>query len=389
MKLLSKEVFISRNGGRPIFPGFVSYSHWEKPALIQRVGWVDASDTYDDYSDMISTDNGKTWSKPILFQKSKLVEGGRVRYGDSSAIYDPKTRKLITITNKSFYPEDRYDVDQGSVLEVQVYDSVQEHWETPMEVDFGIKSSGVAVSFSFPIQLSDGRILIPVMKLMVGSDGRPVHYPNFDLPAHHPLVIMGEFQPDGQLTLRPGQPVHTDLEKSCRGFDENTLVELSDRRIGMVLRGSNEAYPQRTGYKWMAMSGDQGQTWSEPEPWRYTDGKFVESGANGSAIFRSIRTKKIYWIGNICEEGDKVNANWPRSPLVIGEVDEPSFALKRETLLTIDRRGPGDSPYVQMSNFRYYQDRETGDVVVFLSRFGEQSMEQWKATDYYRYRVAL
>ena len=44
---------------------------------------------------------------------------------------------------------------------------------------------------------------------------------------------------------------------------------------------------------------------------------------------------------------------------------------------------------MQLSNFRYYQDRETGEVVIFLSRYGEQSAKQWMLADYYRYRVAL
>jgi hypothetical protein len=42
-----------------------------------------------------------------------------------------------------------------------------------------------------------------------------------------------------------------------------------------------------------------------------------------------------------------------------------------------------------MSNFRFYQDRLSGDAVVFLSRFGERHPENWKLADYYRYRVAL
>jgi hypothetical protein len=42
-----------------------------------------------------------------------------------------------------------------------------------------------------------------------------------------------------------------------------------------------------------------------------------------------------------------------------------------------------------MSNFRFYQDRETGDLVIFLTRYGEQSEKEWVLPDYYRYRVEL
>ena len=54
-----------------------------------------------------------------------------------------------------------------------------------------------------------------------------------------------------------------------------------------------------------------------------------------------------------------------------------------------DRRGASpmdfnDSPRVQMSNFRFYQDRETGELVIFLSRYGERSEKEWMVADYYR-----
>jgi len=41
------------------------------------------------------------------------------------------------------------------------------------------------------------------------------------------------------------------------------------------------------------------------------------------------------------------------------------------------------------TNFRFYQDRETGDVVIFLTRCGERSEKQWMLADYYRYRVEM
>ena len=42
-----------------------------------------------------------------------------------------------------------------------------------------------------------------------------------------------------------------------------------------------------------------------------------------------------------------------------------------------------------MSNFLFYQDRETGDLVIFLTRYGEQSKKEWMLADYYRYRMEL
>jgi hypothetical protein len=70
-------------------------------------------------------------------------------------------------------------------------------------------------------------------------------------------------------------------------------------------------------------------------------------------------------------------------------VQEEPFALKRDTIFAVDERNFNDSPQVQMSNFRFYQDRETRDVVIFLTRYGEHSEQQWMLADNYRYQVEL
>jgi hypothetical protein len=388
-KLLSKTLFISCREGRPVFPGFVSYIHSEKPVLLGRYGWVDGSDTYADYGDSWSYDNGKTWTDHKVVLESKQVSGGKIRYGDLGAIYDSERGKLMAIAGKSFFPEDLYDVDQRTVLEIMVYDSTSETWTTAFEGDFRFGAAGLAVNFPFPVQLSSGRILIPAMRLVIGADGRAVHYPGCSEPRYQSLVVIGEFDAEGRLGVRPGGAVAVDPEKSTRGFSENTLVELSDGRVAMVIRGSNDSWPEKLGCKWMAFSADQGESWSDPQPWIYDDGSPLESPSSGSAIFRSIKNGKVFWMGNICTNGEKAYANNPRSPLVIGEVQEDPFALKRGTLTVIDERSAGDSPAVQFSNFRYYQDRWTGEVVLFLSRFGERSAEEWKRADYYQYRLAL
>ena len=94
-------------------------------------------------------------------------------------------------------------------------------------------------------------------------------------------------------------------------------------------------------------------------------------------------------MGNLALRGERANDNWPRSPLVVVEVQEEPFALKRDTIFAIDERNYNDSSRVQHSNFRFYQDRETGDLVVFLTRYGEFSEKEWQVADYYRYRVEM
>ena len=84
-------------------------------------------------------------------------------------------------------------------------------------------------------------------------------------------------------------------------------------------------------------------------------------------------------MGNLALPSGRAKGNWPRSPLFIAEVQEEPFALKRETIFAVDERGYNDGPTVQMSNFDFYQDRETGDVVIFLTRYGEKNEREWKS----------
>lgn len=42
-----------------------------------------------------------------------------------------------------------------------------------------------------------------------------------------------------------------------------------------------------------------------------------------------------------------------------------------------------------MANFRFDQNRETGDLVIFLSRYGEHSEKEWMIANNYRYCVEI
>ena len=98
----SKEVFVPSKDGTGVFPGFVTYIHKRRPHLLHRYGWVDASDTYDNFHESISKDNGKTWSEPKLALKSIPVEGGLIRYIENAAFFDEDRKELIIFVSKFF-----------------------------------------------------------------------------------------------------------------------------------------------------------------------------------------------------------------------------------------------------------------------------------------------
>ncbi len=388
MHLLSKEVFIPGRDGRPVFPGFVSYISADEPALIHRSGWLDASDTYDDFADRLSHDNGATWSEPVMKLQSHETPEGRVRYAENACFFDRDTGKLLTFCSRGLYPQGHIDVDERFELTADVYDPAAGTWRGEEVVDMDLPG-GLQISFCFPIKTLSGKVLVPAMTMLLGDDGEPIHYPGCWAPVHASFTLIGQYQADGRLQWTAGRPVDVDIEKTSRGHCENTLVELADGRLAMLMRGDNSMFPERPGHKWLAFSEDEGLTWSAPQPLGGTDGGPIESGSNGCALVRSLTDGRLLFIGNLAMDGERAKANWPRSPLVIAEVQEEPFALRRETITEIDRRQPGEPPLTQMSNFRFYQDRLTGDMVVFLSRYGEKDPDDFKLADYYRYRMAL
>jgi hypothetical protein len=383
----SKEVFIPCRGERPVFPGFVTYVSASEPTLLHRFGWVDFSDGYDDFADSFSQDNGRTWTEPVLRQKSYEVPEGRVRYAENAAFFDADLRKLLTFTSRGLYPKDTVDVDANFEVVFAVFDPATGQYGEEAVLPFELPG-GLAISFCFPIKTSRGNLLVPAMTKVLDNEGRPVHYQGCWAPVEQPITIIGDYQADGTLQWRLGGRVPVNVEQNSRGLSENTLAELRDGRIAMISRGDNSMFPERPGYKWLCFSEDDGETWDEPVPLPCDTGDPIESGSNGSALFRSIWNGRLYWMGNLALDG-RANANWPRTPIVIAEVQEEPFALKRETITIVDQRAPHEHEHVQMSNFRFYQDRENGDVVVFLARYGERDLEKWYLADYYRYRVSL
>ena len=383
---VEKEIFIPSRGGRGVFPGFVTYIHPKDPVLLHRFGWADASDTYDDFHDSTSRDGGRTWSEPILRLQSRPVEGGRLRYCENAAFFDAERNRLITIVSKFVYPKDRFDPDVPRKLEVAVRDLAQDAEPEPATIDFGL-AGGITISFCFPIKTSRGTIVVPAVRPETGEDGKSLHHPRSRQVIHDACMLIGTYGEGGALSWRVGKPLRIDPALSSRGLSESTPVELRDGRLALLARGSNAGMSEVPGRKWLSFSEDGGESWSAPEPLLDGDGRPVESSATGAALFRSIRTGGLTFIGNIAPEGTRADGNWPRSPLVIAEVQESPLRLRRETIAVIDERGPKDTPRTQISNFRYYEERSTGDVIVFATRFGERSEREWRRADYYRYRV--
>ena len=402
MQTLDKQVLIPHEPGRAPICGFVTYISKDAPILLRRCGWEVGNDVHDDHYEVVSHDNGQAWSEPRPALRKSPVQGGYIVHTENAALYVAQRDTLILFTNDKF-ESDLSNTDPNSsscirILAGKATAVAQGQKVEPFISNFGIKQ-GLCVSFCSPMVDSGGRVLVPVQWQKTDTDGsiRRQGFPTrTDLPdvltdVGEAALLIGEFGKDGDIHWRITQSVPIEFQKSSRGLCEGTIAELSAGRLAMILRGSNAAWPERPGYKWLSFSEDGGESWSEAVSLPCDDGGLIESSATGSAFLRSIKNGKLYWIGNLCIDGERANGNMPRSPLLISEVQEDPFALRRSTLAVIDRRAPHENPYVQHSNFKFYQDRATGDVVLYLTRYSERGYEDnaWMHSDLYQYRIRL
>ena len=103
---------------------------------------------------------------------------------------------------------------------------------------------------------------------------------------------------------------------------------------------------------------------------RCDSGEPLYSPASISKTIRSSKTGKLYWVSNILDVPPEGNS--PRYPLQIVEIDERGPSFKKDTVTIIDDRDPErDSEHLQLSNFSLVDNRETGDIEIFLTRLGE------------------
>jgi hypothetical protein len=184
------------------------------------------------------------------------------------------------------------------------------------------------------------------------------------------------------------KPLFVPRRTSTRGLSEPIVAELKDGRLLLEMRGSNDGLDpvQHPGRRWMSVSRDSGKNWSPVTDLRYDTGEQFYAPSSLAKFIRSRKTGKLYWIGNISREPAK--GNLPRYPLYIVEVDEKAPALKKSTLTVIDDRSPQDTKAVQFSNFSLLENRDTLDLEIFLSRFGEKADHVFSANAY-KYTLTL
>lgn len=399
MHVSSRNVVIRHGHERAPVVGFVGYVDPSAPTIMRRHGWEVGDDVHDDFYDLISHDNGRTWSEPVVSLKNFEADGGKYIHTENAMLLIPRANKIVTITNEIYQPLHARHHEMGHPSRVRMtYSAVQENLKaTPFVSDFGLPG-GLCISFCHPMLDSKGRVLVPVMTpsvqaedgdlaalgIKIGANGLAADYGQARL-------VIGE--PDGAdgLKWRVTGKVPFQTADTSRGMLEPAIAELSDGRLVMICRGSNHMWPYKRGRKWVTFSHDGGETWSRVTPLTLDTGFVPESSSTGSALIRHSRTGRLYWIGNLCRAGQRAEGNYPRSPLYIAEVREEPFALVRESIMEIGDAYPDEGPLVQHSNFKVYEDRQTGEFVLYLTRYCERGSEgmDWMKADHYCFRVVV
>ncbi len=387
-------------------------SYYTQPSggeLISLHQLMSRSDTVDVAFLRTSRDHGRTWSEPAEVPTLEVRAGGKFRRALRGGVADAKTGRFVRFQIEGLLPTDdplegmrqwyvtyQVSADGGRTWPVneQVIQRGTEFSPTHPLPGVWVGKNCVMVGdlASVPIVLADGTLVLPVIVSPLGPDGKYFN-PGGGYTYTDAAVLRGRWRADagaeGKLDWEMSALVKGDPERSTRGMDEPTVAPLADGRLLMLLRGSNGGKPALPGRRWVAWSSDAGRTWTKPEPWTYVDGgEFFSPSACSQLMPHS--SGRLFWIGNIVPVNP--TGNQPRTPIVIGEVDVTSGLLRRETVRVIDERKEGDSPLLALSNFSAREDRETGEIVVNLSRLFERSppepQRDW-TSDAYLYRVQV
>jgi hypothetical protein len=359
----------------------------------------------------VSDDNGRTWSEWQLLRSTWPTQRGFTKREEARAwCFDPRSGLCIDFVFQRILPgvgdnpmEDylgRADHSFWCVSEDEgeTWGPLRQfRYEKGAEYDSGSWSrrdfyehNRTFGSYS-AIATRDGSVIYPCSEIPmeIVDDGGPETVDGI-------ICFIGAWDStEEDYSWERSQPICVPHRISARGLLEPCVAELSDGRLWLVMRGSNRTFigdswsgeVDNPGRKWMSLSDDGGRTWSPVTDLRYDTGEQFCSPSAFAKVLRHSDTGRLYWFGNICPEPSI--GNRPRVPLYLAEVDESIPALKRDTLTVIDDRDPTtDTDMVQLSNFQVFENRESAEIELYLTRYAERPSHRTHA-DAYRYTITL
>jgi len=353
-----------------------------------------------------SDDNGRSWSEPVEWPCDFEATSGTGRRHPHGPYLDPATGRCLRVWTHGVLPSDdplegmrqwtiHYSVSEdGGVTESagrQIIHQGAEYDETHHLPGVTVGKNGAMMGDlgQRPLTREDGVIVVPIQVTPTGPDGEYFN-PGRGFTYTDCMVLFGRWQADGSLAWTASERIVADPERTTRGVIEPTMAHLADGSLLMVMRGSNDGNPDLPGYRWQSRSSDGGETWTVPEPWACTDGEpFFSPSACSQLIPYS--DGRLLWMGNVCRENPRGNS--PRYPMVLCEVERETGLVVRDSITVIDDRAPDESPHLTLSNFYVREDRETGELLLYMARlfardFREAGKEDW-TTDALEQRIVV
>ncbi|MBI4026268.1 MAG: exo-alpha-sialidase [Verrucomicrobia bacterium] len=394
-RLVSRSVFVPSPGDDVAVIAASFYTRRDGLELVSFHSQMTRGDVCDVTFRRYSTDNGRTWSAVEELPAFERRPEGTLRRFECGGYVDTPTDRLLTFRIEGILPTD--DPLEGMKHYALYYTVSEDGGRTQCvnepiihagnEFDAKHPLPGVWIGKnavmlgdlpSRPLTLADGTILLPTQITPIGPNGE-YYNPGGGYTYTDALVLRGRWRADKRVAWSAARPVAGDPNRSTRGMIEPTLGLLADGRVLMVMRGSNEGKSRQggmPGYRWHSVSSDGGVTWTEPAPWRYTNGKTFFSPSSCSQLLAH-PSGALLWFGNICDKNPCANS--PRYPFVVAEVDRESGLLRRDSLCVLDDRGNSDSEALMLSNFYAREDRPTGDVIVHITRLFAKGPGRWGA----------
>lgn len=355
---------------------------------------------------LASDDGGRTWQQSAT-KTANIVSNNDDRLTPTTSLYDPNTNFYVTFLNvldngknsvtrmmkeptegsKQYYLRYRVSADNGKtwLFEKPVFQDGAAYSQNKSfrGIIKGQNAIYVGDLGSVPIVTKSGKILLPTETTLSDNHGGLLNLGGgssyMDV-----LVLNGTWNQDGTISWQASERVKGDPRQTTRGLMEPTITELNDGRILMVMRGSNEGKFNRglniPGYKWSSISSDGGLSWSQPAPMTYDDGTPFYSPSSMSVLFRH-SSGRHFWVGNITS--DNPRGNYPRYPLVMGEINESTGKLIRSSVITLDSIKPSDRDKgeVDISHVTMIEDRENKNIIITYTRnYGGYKSRDWVTT---------
>jgi hypothetical protein len=350
------------------------------------------SDVWHEVKERFSGDNGRTWSEyREIPNANRTIKGVLIQEGGGARLYDGQAGILLeawvrVMRSGAFYNSFAYyhvSRDGGrswTALKQLRYEEGEDFdLEDPLKPGYLKKNQGTPTDM---IRHSNGTVLI-----CAGHANAPDDPDNDERPEKAgALCFIGRWNAQvGDYDWVAGKRITGSPRITSRGMAEPVIAELQGGRVLMLLRGSDT--PQTPGRRWFAVSADGGVTFGGIEELKYEDGSSFYTPSTMCGLIRHSVTGKLYYVGNISPTPPKGNS--PRYPLIIAEVDEKIPALKRNTVTVVDTRRPEQAEGIQFSNFSLLENRETHELELLITLYGEHPGEHWATADCYKYWLSL